>query len=105
MINNPKGTYRIAYMMPLFGEQTWTEFSRSMIDTFGSDKKFLDEVAANLGSFGKVGSSEQYYNTIFNITEELKNHSMAEVRKWVRNCVIHYNKRIRCEKLEEENRR
>ncbi|TDO22365.1 hypothetical protein [Pedobacter duraquae] len=102
--NNPKGAYRIAYMMPLFGEDTWTDFALSMIDEFGEDQKFLDEIASNLGSFGMVGSSENYYLKVIKMAGDLSDHRIPKVRKWAKNCIIHYNKNIRRDKLDEENR-
>jgi len=102
--NTPKGAYRIAYIMPLFKDDTWSPFAKRMIDEFGKDEKFLNEIAANLGSFGMVGSSERYYNKIIEMAKSLLEHPIGNVRKWARNCIIHYQKRIRREKLEDEQR-
>jgi len=102
--NKTKGARRIAYMMPLFGEKTWTDIALAMINEFGEDEKFLDEIAANLGSFGMVGSSENYYQKVIEMARELVEHPFPKVRKWAKNCIIHYNKNIRRDKLEDENR-
>lgn len=102
--NYPKAAYRIAYMMPLFGNNAWTPLALKMINEFGDDEKFLNEIGANLGSFGMIGSSEDYYNRIIEMTEELTEHPKAKVRKWAKNCILYYHKAIRREKLEDENR-
>ena len=58
--NLPKAPLRIAYMMPISKTERekipeWHSFARRMIDEFGNIPKFLNEVGANIRSFGWTG--------------------------------------------------
>lgn len=102
--NKPKGAYRIANMMPIYDGQSWSSFARRMIDEFGDDEKFLDEIAANMGSYSMVGNSKTYYERIISMASELLEHKLPGVRKWARNCINRYQKEIRREELDNEQR-
>ncbi|WP_426588007.1 hypothetical protein [Mucilaginibacter sp. R-33] len=99
-----KAQRRVAYMMPLFKNKEWHPFALEMINAFGEDDKVLDEIAANMGSFSIVGSSEGYYNNIINLAKELYSHPISKVRSWAKKCVQYYEKAIRRERLEEDGR-
>ena len=55
---------RVANMMPLearIGNRlTWHPFSRQIIDTFGNQEAVLDELSANMGTYGSIGSRVDY---------------------------------------------
>jgi hypothetical protein len=100
-----KAPLRIAYMMPIFSEKNWHPFALKMIDAFGNDEKFLNEIAANMGSYGMVGSSIPYYTTIIELATKLLNHPESNVKKWAKKCITNYKKLIRREQLDEDERR
>jgi hypothetical protein len=106
-LNTPKGPKRIGYMMPVFNknkskELTWHPFAKDMIDEFGDIDGFLNEVAANLGTFGSVGSVIPYYRDQQELMRQLFNHKRAAVRKWSRAGFASLEKIIGREQLKEE---
>lgn len=105
--NSPKGPKRIGYIMPVFtkrasGEVTWHPFAKAMIDTFGELDGFLNEVAANLGTFGSVGSVIPYYRDQQKLMKELFDHKFGAVRKWSKAGFESLEKSIGRETLTEE---
>ncbi|MES2874335.1 MAG: hypothetical protein V4708_11480 [Bacteroidota bacterium] len=100
-----KAMRRISYIMPCFGEKDWHPFAKRLIDEFGEEEGFLDEVAANLGSFSMVGSSDHYYESIIDMMKTLRTHKFAKVRKWAKNGINSYERRILSERLQEESRK
>jgi hypothetical protein len=105
--NSPKGPKRIGYMMPVFskktsGEVTWHPFAKAMIDTFGDLDGFLNEVGANLGTFGSVGSVIPYYRDQQKLMKELFDHKLGAVRKWSKAGFESLEKSIGREILKEE---
>lgn len=104
--NQPKAPKRIAYMMPLINTSSdkiaWHPIAVEMIDKFGELPGFLDEIAANLGSFSSIGSVIPYYQNNQELMRSLLDHKIAKVRKWAKDGVKHYEKLIRKEKLSDE---
>lgn len=105
--NSPTGPKRIGYMMPVFlrqksGELTWHPFAKTMIDTFGDLEGFLEEVGANLGTFGFVGSVIPYYRDQQKLMKDLFNHRSSTVRKWSKNSFNSLERIIAREMLREE---
>lgn len=100
-----KAPLRIGYIMPVFQENGWHPFAKKMIDEFGKDEKFLNEVSANMGSYSMVGSSIPYYSRIIDLATQLFNHREKNVAKWAKKMAANYKKMIRREELEEEERR
>lgn len=105
--NDLRAAKRIGYMMPLMrkssnGEVTWHPFAKEMIDTFGDHEEFLNEVAANLGTFGSIGSVIPYYRDQQSLMKQLLNHKHASVRTWSKKGIESLERQIRREKLNEE---
>ncbi|MFA6245308.1 MAG: hypothetical protein WC615_00115 [Mucilaginibacter sp.] len=107
--NIPTGPERIAYMMPVFSNETegslWHPFARLMIDRFYKVPGLLNEIGANMGSFGWVGSSVPYFEKLSSMMNELFDHNSIKVRKWAKSGFNHYQKQIKLERLNDEQDR
>src|SRR5690606_12119255 len=86
--NTPIAPKRIAYMMPISvaidNRVTWHPFAKIMIETFYSVPGFFDELDANMGSFGSIGSVTHYYREMEILVSEFVNSTIEEIRKWAR---------------------
>lgn len=114
----PKSVLRIAYMMPIAHQVTvvdeeskmkteeveWHPFTKAFIDKFGDDEKMLNELSANMGSYGSVGSSVPYYRTQKTLLEKLLTHPIITVRLWAKNMLEYTKKAIKLESLDDEQR-
>lgn len=105
----PKGPLRIAYMMPISltqenGKIEMHPFAKIMIDEFGNVNGFLDEVAANIGSFGWMGSTADYYAEIKIIISQLLNHKFQDVRDWANKMINNLDKTIQKVRIEDAER-
>lgn len=79
-------------------------FAIGFLDRFGDDEKVLDEVAANLGSFSTVGGSEWYFKLLMDLVSTLKNHPKRELRAWAKRAYTYYEKSLKLENLQNQNR-
>ncbi|UOY05007.1 hypothetical protein L0P88_13705 [Muricauda sp. SCSIO 64092] len=99
---------QIAYLMPLGvkkdGEIDWHPLSKVLIDEFGDSDEFLRRLSLNMGTFGSVGSSIPYYKDLIKLLQKLKDHQYQRVRGWATNKIDYTEKRIRREKLDDEER-
>ena len=106
--NKPTGALRIAYMMPIYenleGKPLWHPFALKMINEFGSDDGFLQELGANMGSFSSVGSSIGYYKMQIELVKELFDHENFTVREWAKEKLKVLEKTILRETIDEESR-
>jgi len=115
--DNPKHIRAMANMMPLsykskvIEEETgkeiehieWHPFSRGFIEKFGDDEKMLNELSANMGSYGSVGSSVGYYQIQKQILTQLLSNKMLTVRKWAKAMIAYTDKSIKFESLDDED--
>jgi hypothetical protein len=103
---SPKGPKRLAYMMPISYTnneiETWHPFALKMIDEFGGLDGFMNELAANMGSFGMTGSAVEYYKMLKFLVDQLNEHPIPIVRKWSKDASKHYEKVIQREKLDND---
>lgn len=113
---DPKAVLRIAYMMPIVQqtnvvdedteettqEVDWHPFTKGFIDKFGKNEKMLNELSANMGSYGSVGSSVPYYQTQKILLEKLLKHQLINVRTWAKKMLDYTDKSIKIEKLGDE---
>ena len=106
--NMSQAPLRIANLMPVStvieNKIIWHPFAKRMIDEFGDLDGFLNELSANMGSFGFTGSVIPYYEghlTLFNL---LTKHKKMEVRDWADKMIMQTKKIIMREKLNEEDR-
>jgi hypothetical protein len=72
-----------------------TSLCKRFLDRFGDNEKDLDEVAANLGTFGRVGGSELYFELLMALVNTLKDHSIREIRTWATKAHTYYEKSLR----------
>ncbi|WP_343624468.1 hypothetical protein [Flavobacterium lindanitolerans] len=115
---NERGRLAIANMMPFTsalhmmdaeqGNKTSKNdihpFAKGFIDRFGDQPKVMEELSANLGSFGTIGGSEWYFQLLMNLVEELSEHPKREVRDWAKKAYNYYEKSLKLEKLENQTR-
>jgi len=98
---------RMANMMPLekkTGEQIdWHPFAKAIIDTYGDLDGLLEEISANMGTFGMTGSSIPYYKDQKELLLKIKGHPNLVVRDWVEKMIDYTERKIKREKLEEES--
>ncbi|MFK8056262.1 MAG: hypothetical protein AB8F78_09115 [Saprospiraceae bacterium] len=85
--NSPLAAQIICGIMPTStlndsGEKAWHPFALKMINEFGSDKKLLAQLHANLNSYSTIGSLVPYLESKINLVRELKSHKTKEVRIW-----------------------
>lgn len=79
-------------------------FAKLFIDKFGESEKMLDELSANLGTFGTVGGSEWYFKMLLELTSQLSSHPNATVKNWAKRAVKYYKKCLISEDLENKSR-
>jgi hypothetical protein len=103
---NPKAAERIAHMIPLniveYGVIKWHPFSKALIDEFGDNDKFLDQLSSNMGTFGTVGSRVPYFTTQKALLEELLSHKFERVKDWASKMLDYTNRQIKLERLDDE---
>jgi len=96
-------------MMPLDatieGRLVWHPFSRQIINTFGNQEAVLNELSANMGTYGSVGSRVGYLEMLRDLVAQLKDHPIKEVKEWARKYFSYMEKQIKLEEIsdEEEN--
>ena len=104
--NPDKAPQRIANIIPLGISENyyavWHPFSKKFIDEFGDDKVVLDQLTANMGTFGTVGSRVPYFTAQKQLLMALSAHHFESVRKWANGMLEYTEKEIRKEKLENE---
>lgn len=104
---NPKeAPKRMAHMMPIdahAGEKVeWHPFAKLIIDNFGADKDVLSNLSANMGTYGSVGSSLPYLQSLYWLTQLLKDHPIDLVRIWATAEATSLRKQIKLEELDNE---
>lgn len=108
--NIPKAPQVLAGIMPTSyinseGKLDWHPFAKIIIDNFGDEKLVLDELSANLGSFGSVGSSVPYLEGKLELVSLLFNHKFDEVREWAHKYAAYLKNRIEGENIFDEESR
>ena len=93
-------------MMPLQAtdneQTTWNVFSRGIIDTFGNQQSVLNELSANMGTYGSVGSTVDYLEMLKVLVIELADHPFEEVKDWAGKYLPYLDKEIKREQLSNE---
>lgn len=91
---------------PLFEYENneWNKHTLRLINNFGDDEHFLNELSSNLHSMFSVGSRIPYYSARKELVSKLNNHSIPRVREWSIIEVERYEQRIAEETIyEQEN--
>lgn len=99
--------YQIAYMMPLFSkeeEPNLHSFAKIMINRFGSNENMLIGIKDNLTSFSSVGSRVPYLEYRIKVLNKLKNHSIKEVRDWIRQTIARLKDSVKAEQTFDSER-
>lgn len=105
--NQPLASKRIANIMPTLNLKegdAWHPFAKKFIDAFGNDKEVLRELTANLGSYSWTGSSVPLYEARKQAFQELSEHPIQNVRVWAQNQIEYCDKRIKEERIADEER-
>lgn len=94
----------IVRVAPLFDEngQNWFLFTEVLINIFGKDKHFIDELSCNLHSMFTSGSRVPYLTSRLKLVEQLKDHKIKEVKDWALQEIENYNKSIKIEEISDE---
>jgi hypothetical protein len=94
----------IIRVAPLYDEngQDWFLFSEELLNIFGKDKHFIDELSCNLHSMTTWGSRVPYLKSRLKLIEQLKEHKIKEVKEWANFEIESYTKSIRIEEIKDE---
>lgn len=94
----------IVRVAPLFDEngENWFSFTEVLINIFGKDKHFIDELSCNLHSMFTVGSRVPYLTSRLKLVEQLKDHKTKEIKEWALQEIDNYNKSIKIEQISDE---
>ncbi|WP_343329298.1 hypothetical protein [Polaribacter staleyi] len=89
---------------PLFDEngKDWFLFTEELINIFGKDKTFINELSSNLHSMTTWGSRVPFLKSRLKLVEQLKDHKIKEVQEWAISEVETYQKRIKIEEITDE---
>jgi hypothetical protein len=106
--NTPEGPKLVANLVPYENTQNpsngslWNSLIRKLIDNFGNDRDLLSIISANIGTFSSIGSGKGNYEFRKKLFEELKNHTIKEVKKWAVYNIDEYAKRVRRAEIQDE---
>lgn len=105
--NSPEAPRLIASMMPTGelaegGKIVWNQLAKKLIDDFGADKNFLNQISANTGSYSSVGSSIPYLRSKKELFDQLKDHPISEVREWAVSQSRLFSDSLKLERLRDE---
>lgn len=104
--NSPKAPKRVAYFMPILAKPQdgdgWHPFALRMFKEFGHIDGLMNEVGANMGSYGMMGSVVPYLEQMKKMIEQLLVNQNEKVKAWADKMVKAYEKEIKREKLNDE---
>lgn len=93
----------VARMAPLYDTiGQFTHLIQSIIDIYGTDKRVLDELAANLGSMLTVGSAVDPHLHQLDVLRPLMTHKSEDVRKWASQMMKRVEKEVKQIQNEED---
>lgn len=94
----------IIRVAPLYDEngQDWFLFTEELINIFGEDKRFIDELSCNLHSMTTWGSRVPFLKSRLKLVEQLKDHKIKEVKEWATSEIEAYEKSIKIEEITDE---
>ena len=104
LLKNKEVVPWIIRVAPLFDEngEDWFSFTETLINIFGKDKHFIDELYCNLHSMTSWGSRVPFLTSRLRLVEKLKNHKLKEIRDWVLIEIREYEKSIKIEEISDE---
>lgn len=94
----------IIRVAPLYDEngQDWFLFTEELINIFGKDKRFIDELSCNLHSMTTWGSRVPYLKSRLKLVEQLKDHKIEEVKEWAISEIEGFEKKIKMEEISDD---
>ena len=104
LLKNKEVAPWIIRVAPLFDEngEDWFSFTETLINVFGKDKHFIDELSCNLHSMTSWGSRVPYLTSRLRLLEKLKGHKVKEIRDWTLIEIERYEKSIKIEEISDE---
>ena len=104
LLKNKEFAPWIIRVAPLFDEDgvNWFYFTESLINAFGDNEHFINELSANLHSMTTWGSRVPYLKSRLKLVEQLKNHKIEKVRIWANEEIENYLKSIKIEEINDE---
>ncbi len=94
----------IIRVAPLYDEngQDWFSFTEELINIFGKQKHFIEELSCNLHSMTTWGSRVPFLKSRLKLVEQLKDHKIKEVKDWAISEIESYEKSIKIEEIKDE---
>ncbi|OBQ56599.1 hypothetical protein VQ01_04450 [Tamlana sp. s12] len=104
LLNNREIAPWVVRVAPLFDEngQDWFLFTEELINVFGKDKHFINELSCNLHSMTTWGSRVPFLKSRLKLVEQLKDHKIKDVREWAISEIEAYKKNIKIEEITDE---
>lgn len=104
LLNNKEIAPWVIRVAPLFDENgtDWFPFTEELINIFGSDEHFIDELSCNLHSMTSWGSRVPYLTSRLRLVEKLKGHNLIEIREWAIDEIDRYEKSIKIEEISDD---
>lgn len=104
LLKNKEVAPWIIRIAPLFDEngEDWFPFTESLINVFGTDKYFKDELSCNLHSMSSWGSRVPYFASRLRLVEKLKDHKIEEVKEWAISEIEGFEKKIKMEEISDD---
>lgn len=104
LLKNKEVAPWIIRIAPLFDENgdDWFPFTESLINVFGTDKHFKDELSCNLHSMSSWGSRVPYFAARLRLVEKLKDHKIEEVKEWAISEIEGFERKIKIEEISDD---
>jgi hypothetical protein len=105
--NQPTAPNRLANMAPIFHETEagqWHPFTLRLIDTFGDNDDFIDNLSANMNTYSWTGSIVPLLEDKKALLSALKGHSISRIRVWASQTSDYLDELIRKENHEDIER-
>lgn len=106
--NTPTAPRIISMLMPIFKEgvksEEWHPFTLKMINRFGEDQEFLNNINSNLYSFSWIGSTIPLLNARLKILKSISDHKFSTVRSWAQHAIKYTERELNQEKVENAER-
>ena len=89
---------RLMLMVPLYGENGFSDIVLSLVDLYGEQEGVLTALACNMGSFSFVGSIVPLYEKQYRCIEQISTHRSEKVRTWSVKMLSSLKKQIEVER-------
>jgi DNA-binding transcriptional regulator YiaG len=89
---------------PNMGHHEFHPLVRRLLDEFGDRENVLNELAANMHSFGWTGSRTTYYALYEQPLQALESHLIGAVRRWAKKMLAGFRRAIKDARNQDEER-